>query len=81
MICKDENVLNCNKSNTDISKAPELKFKVGDAEIVFEGNEYLFYDEKSNRVNCRFNWIISVRSNDCDEETDIAVGRLFYSKL
>ena len=58
---------------------PTLRLKFGDKEFYFEGKEYIYVD--NNVVKCRFGDLSDLRSEQvCPEETEIAVGRLFFSK-
>lgn len=63
----------------DFSTAPVLSFTFGDKKLTFEGKDYLYLD--NNIVSCRFGDLSDIRSEQvCPEETEVAIGRLFFSK-
>jgi hypothetical protein len=70
----------CNRGIADLTKLKNLSIKLGETEVVFTPEEYLFFDE-NDVLSCRIGDPGEMRILDfCDKNTEFAVGKLFYDK-
>ena len=79
IICNGKTGDECKKDNADVRKAPELKVIFQNHTFKFKGEDYIYFKDK-NVVGCRFgNITTSIDEKLCAEETELGVGRLFFS--
>ena len=83
MVCDGKKGVDCNSSNADLTKASNLKIKIGKIELEFKPEDYLFFDSShKNALTCRLGDPGAVRGGYlCDNATTkFAVGKLFYER-
>lgn len=79
IICDGKIGSDCTRANAVFSKAPKLVLNFSGTNFEFTPEEYIFYD--GDKVDCRFGHVEKLRANgSCEEDTEIAVGKLFYQK-
>ena len=79
VVCSISDPAKCTRSIADFSKAPQLKFKIDNLEIVFESQDYLYLD--GDKLNCSFGDLSDLKSlGVCSSDSEIAVGKAFLYK-
>lgn len=78
MVC-DGKSEHCTKTKADLTKAPEIKINFGETKLVFDHNDYIYFQDDD--LNCRFGDICSQRDEGvCAKGTQVVLGKLFFEK-
>lgn len=79
MVC-DGDTKHCTKSKADLTKAPFITLNLGERELKFNQDDYIFFIDDD--LNCRIGDICDPRSEgSCDNDTEVVLGKLFFEKF
>jgi len=82
-VCDGKKGIECTSKNADLTKAKNLKIKIGKIELEFTPQEYLFFNKNhSDALSCRIGDPETLRGGRiCNNETTKwGVGKLFFQK-
>lgn len=78
IVCNGD-IKHCTKSKADLDKAPKITFTLGDKEVEFGSDDYIYF--KNDDLECRIGDICDQRSEGvCEQGTQVVLGKLFFEK-
>ena len=71
----------CKRKDINLTKLPNLIFKIKDKKIVIPGIDYIYFSD-DNVLQCRFGDMASLRPMQvCDRNAEFAIGKMFFDKF
>ena len=78
LVCNGD-TKHCTKTKADLKLAPKLNFKLGDINVSFDSDDYIYFEDDD--LNCRFGDACDQRSEGvCAKDTQVVLGKMFFEK-